>query len=93
MSIKQRKEEVKAFKVELTLEEDAYVTEQADRQKISKRKYAKYKLLDTTVGINELSDQIMREMPEYYNLVKQIDDNYIRKTLMEMGDRLCQSLK
>lgn len=93
MPINQTKKDIKSFKVELTAEEDAYVTEQAASQRISKRKYAKYKLLDTTMGIQELSDKIMRRMPEYYNLVRQVEDTRVRNALMELGGSLCRSLK
>ncbi|MCI5928052.1 MAG: hypothetical protein MRZ73_05850 [Pseudoflavonifractor capillosus] len=87
------KKDISYIKVALTLEEKEIVTRQAKEQKISINKFAKTKVLDTSKGVKELSDEIMRQMIDYYELVYQVEDKQLREELMEMGGKLCQSLK
>lgn len=90
---KETNRDISYIKVGLTLEEKESVVRQAKEQKISINKFAKTKMLDSSKGVKELSDEIMRQMVDYYELVQQVQDKQLRKELMEMGGKLCQSLK
>ena len=85
--------DISYIKVGLTSEEKESIVRQAKEQKISINKFAKTKVLDSSKGVKELSDEIMRQMVDYYELVNQVEDKRLRKELMEMGGKLCQSLK
>ena len=87
------KKDISYIKVALSLEEKEMVTRQAKEQKISVNKFAKTKVLDSSKGVKELSDEIMRQMLDYYELVRQVEDIHLRKKLMEMGGKICRSLK
>ena len=90
---RENSKDITYIKVSLTQEEKESVVRQAKEQKISINKFAKTKVLDSSKGVKELSDEIMRQMVDYYELVQQVQDKQLRKELMEMGGRLCQSLK
>ena len=90
---RENSKDITYIKVGLTQEEKESVVRQAKEQKISLNKFAKTKMLDSSKGVKELSDEIMRQMVDYYELVQQVQDKQLRKELMEMGGKLCQSLK
>lgn len=90
---RENSKDITYIKVGLTQEEKESVVRQAKEQKISINKFAKTKMLDSSKGVKELSDEIMRQMVDYYELVQQVQDKQLRKELMEMGGKLCQSLK
>jgi len=90
---KETNRDISYIKVGLTSEEKESIVRQAKEQKISINKFAKTKVLDSSKGVKELSDEIMRQMVDYYELVNQVEDKRLRKELMEMGGKLCQSLK
>ena len=90
---RENSKDITYIKVGLTQEEKENVVRQAKEQKISINKFAKTKVLDSSKGVKELSDEIMRQMVDYYELVQQVQDKQLRKELMEMGGKLCQSLK
>ena len=90
---RENSKDITYIKVSLTQEEKESVVRQAKEQKISINKFAKTKVLDSSKGVKELSDEIMRQMIDYYELVNQVEDKRLRKELMEMGGILCQSLK
>jgi Holliday junction resolvasome RuvABC ATP-dependent DNA helicase subunit len=90
---RENSKDITYIKVSLTQEEKESVVRQAKEQKISINKFAKTKVLDSSKGVKELSDEIMRQMVDYYELVQQVQDKQLRKELMEMGGKLCQSLK
>ena len=90
---RENSKDITYIKVGLTQEEKESVVRQAKEQKISINKFAKTKVLDSSKGVKELSDEIMRQMIDYYELVNQVEDKQLRKELMEMGGKLCQSLK
>ena len=90
---RENSKDITYIKVSLTQEEKESVVRQAKEQKISINKFAKTKMLDSSKGVKELSDEIMRQMVDYYELVQQVQDKQLRKELMEMGGKLCQSLK
>jgi len=90
---RENSKDITYIKVSLTQEEKESITRQAKEQKISINKFAKTKVLDSSKGVKELSDEIMRQMVDYYELVQQVQDKQLRKELMEMGGKLCQSLK
>lgn len=94
MPIKESKNKDKVYiKVSLSEKEKEYLVERANAQKISMNKFLKTKILDTDKGINELKDEISRRMPEYYDLLQQVEDKRVKKVLMEWGGQLWQSLK
>lgn len=90
---RENSKDITYIKVGLTQEEKESIVRQAKEQKISINKFAKTKVLDSSKGVKELSDEIMRQMIDYYELVQQVQDKQLRKELMEMGGKLCQSLK
>ena len=90
---RENSKDITYIKVSLTQEEKESVVRQAKEQKISINKFAKTKVLDSSKGVKELSDEIMRQMVDYYELVQQVQDKQLRKELMETGGKLCQSLK
>ena len=90
---RENSKDITYIKVSLTQEEKESVVRQAKEQKISINKFAKTKVLDSSKGVKELSDEIMRQMVDYYELVQQVQDKQLRKELMEIGGKLCQSLK
>ena len=90
---RENSKDITYIKVGLTQEEKESVVRQAKEQKISINKFAKTKMLDSSKGVKELSDEIMRQMVDYYELVQQVQDKQLRKELMEIGGKLCQSLK
>ena len=90
---RENSKDITYIKVGLTQEEKESVVRQAKEQKISINKFAKTKVLDSSKGVKELSDEIMRQMVDYYELVQQVQDKQLRKELMEMGGKLCQSVK
>lgn len=90
---RENSKDITYIKVGLTQEEKESVVRQAKEQKISINKFAKTKMLDSSKGVKELSDEIMRQMVDYYELVQQVQDKQLRKELMEMGGKLCRSLK
>lgn len=90
---RENSKDISYIKVGLTSEEKESIVRQAKEQKISINKFAKTKVLDSSKGVKELSDEIMRQMVDYYELVNQVEDKRLRKELMEMGGKLCQSLK
>lgn len=90
---RENSKDISYIKVGLTSEEKENVVRQAKEQKISINKFAKTKVLDSSKGVKELSDEIMRQMVDYYELVQQVQDKQLRKELMEIGGKLCQSLK
>lgn len=84
---------IKSIKIFLPIEKADYISEQAARQNISQRKYIETKLLDTTVGVQELKDKLLRGLPGYYALVQQVEDLQVRQALMDMGGTVCQFLR
>ena len=90
---RENSKDITYIKVSLTQEEKESVVRQAKEQKISINKFAKTKVLDSSKGVKELSDEIMRQMVDYYELVNQVEDKRLRKELMEIGGKLCRSLK
>ena len=94
MAIKESKNKDKVYiKVSLSEKEKECIVERASSQKISINKFLKTKILDTDNGINELKDEISRRMPQYYDLLQQVDDKGVKMALMEWGGQLWQSLK
>lgn len=94
MAIKESKNKDKVYiKVSLSEKEKECIVERASSQKISMNKFLKTKILDTDNGINELKDEISRRMPQYYDLLQQVDDKGVKMALMEWGGQLWQSLK
>lgn len=94
MPIKESKNKDKVYvKVSLSEKEKEYLVKRANDQKISMNKLLKTMILDTDKGINELKDEISRRMPEYYDLLQQVEDKRVKKVLMEWGGQLWQSLK
>lgn len=94
MAIKESKNRDKTYvKVSLGEKEKEYIVERANAQKISMNKFLKTKILDANKGVNELRDDISKRMPEYYDLLQQVEDKRVKKALMEWGGQLWQSLK
>ena len=73
-------------------EYDALKSE-AKEKKISMSHLVRVKVTDTQDGVQALSDEIMKLIPRFYYLVEQIEDETVRKGLMEIGGQICQLLK
>lgn len=94
MDMRESKNKDKVYiKVSLSEKEKECIVERASSQKISMNKFLKTKIMDTDKGINELKDEISRRMPQYYDLLQQVDDKGVKMALMEWGGQLWQSLK
>ena len=94
MAVRESKNKDKVYiKVSLREKEKEYLVKRANDQKISMNKLLKTMILDTDKGINELKDEISRRMPEYYDLLQQVEDKRVKRALMEWGGQLWQSLK
>ena len=84
---------IKTIKIELSKEEYDQVSEQAERMKLSLRKYAKMRVLDQEPGPDMRCRQIMQLMPFFYHTADKVTDNSIQQELRKIGGQICQCLK
>lgn len=83
----------KTIKIELSKEEYDQVSEQAERMKLSLRKYAKMRVLDQEPGPDMRCRQIMQLMPFFYHAADKVTDNSVQQELRKIGGQICQCLK
>lgn len=83
----------KTIKSRVASEEYDALKSEAKEKKISMSYLVRVKVTDTQDGVQALSDEIMKLMPRFYYLVEQIEDETVRKGLMEIGGQICQLLK
>ena len=83
----------KTIKSRVASEEHDALKSEAKEKKISMSHLVRVKVTDTQDGVQALSDEIMKLMPRFYYLVEQIEDETVRKGLMEIGGQICQLLK
>ena len=83
----------KTIKIELSEEEYDQVSEQAERMKLSLRKYAKMRVLDQEPGPDMRCRQIMQLMPLFYCAADKVTDNSVQQELRKIGGQICQCLK
>ena len=83
----------KTIKSRVASEEYDALKSEAKEKKISMSHSVRVKVTDTQDGVQALSDEIMKLIPRFYYLVEQIEDETVRKGLMEIGGQICQRLK
>lgn len=83
----------KTIKSRVASEEYDALKSEAKEKKISMSHLVRVKVTDTQDGVQALSDEIMKLMPRFYYFVEQIEDETVRKELMEIGGQICQRLK
>ena len=83
----------KTIKIELSKEEYDQVSEQAERMKLSLRKYAKMRVLDQELGPDMRCRQIMQLMPFFYHAADKVADSNVQQELWNVGGQICQCLK
>lgn len=85
--------DTKSIKIDVSLEDHQYLSEQAKQWKISTRSYVKMKALDRETGPGMRAREIMQLMPEFYQQVSQVGDAELRRQLMDIGGAICRCLK
>lgn len=93
ISSSESKANKKSIKIEVTDNEHQYISGQANELKISIRKFVKMKALDHNSSTDMRCRKIMQLMPEFYNLVQQVEDMHTHQSLMEIGGAICRCLK
>ena len=83
----------KTIKIELSKEEYDQVSEQAERMKLSLRKYAKMRVLDQEPGPDMRCRQIMQLMPYFYHAADSVADSNVQQELWKIGGQICRCLK
>lgn len=83
----------KTIKIELSKEEYDQVSEQAERMKLSLRKYAKMRVLDQEPGPDMRCRQIMQLMPFFYCAADKVADSNVHQELWKIGGQICRCLK
>lgn len=83
----------KTIKIELSEEEYHQVSEQAERMKLSLRKYAKMRVLDQELGPDTRCRQIMQLMPLFYCAADKVTDKSVQQELWKIGGQICQCLR
>lgn len=83
----------KTIKSRVASEKYDALKSEAKEKKISMSHLVRVKVTDTQDGVQALSDEIMKLIPRFYYLVEQIEDETVRKGLMEIGGQICQLLK
>lgn len=84
---------IKTIKIELSKEEYDQVSEQAERMKLSLRKYAKMRVLDQEPGPDMRCRQIMQLMPLFYHAADKVADSNVHQELWQIGGQICRCLK
>ena len=84
---------IKTIKIELSKEEYDQVSEQAERMKLSLRKYAKMRVLDQEPGPDMRCRQIMQLMPFFYHAAERVADSNVQQELWNVGGQICQCLR
>ena len=84
---------IKTIKIELSKEEYDQVSEQAERMKLSLRKYAKMRVLDQEPGPDMRCRQIMQLMPFFYCAADKVADSNVHQELWKIGGQICRCLR
>ena len=84
---------IKTIKIELTEQEYDQVSEQAERMKLSLRKYAKMRVLDQELGPDMRCRQIMQLMPFFYHAADKVTDSNVKQELWNVGGQICRCLR
>ena len=83
----------KTIKIELSEEEYHQVSKQAERMKLSLRKYAKMRVLDQELGPDMRCRQIMQLMPFFYCAADKVADSNVHQELWKIGGQICRCLR
>ena len=84
---------IKTIKIDLSEEEYDQVSEQAERMKLSLRKYSKMRVLDQESGPDMRCRQIMQLMPFFYCVADKVTDKSVQQELWKIGGQICQCLR
>ena len=84
---------IKTIKIELTEQAYDQVSEQAERMKLSLRKYAKMRVLDQELGPDMRCRQIMQLMPFFYHAADKVTDSNVQQELWNVGGQICRCLR
>ena len=84
---------IKTIKIELTEQEYDQVSEQAERMKLSLRKYAKMRVLDQELGPDMRCRQIIQLMPFFYHAADKVTDSNVQQELWNVGGQICRCLR
>ena len=93
MNLQKNTKNKKTIKIELSEEEYDQVSEQAERTKLSLRKYAKMRVLDQEPGPDMRCRQIMQLMPFFYHAAERVADSNVQQELWNVGGQICQCLR
>ena len=83
----------KTIKIELSEEEYHQVSEQAERMKLSLRKYTKMRVLDQEPGPDMRCRQVMQLMPYFYHAADSVADSNVQQELWKIGGQICRCLR
>ena len=83
----------KAIRIEVSYDEHELLVNQAKTEKCTLKYLVTRKILDNSMGVQQLSDKIIKEMPIFYDLLLQIEDEHVRTELQKVGEKICQFLK
>ena len=84
---------IKTIKIELSKEEYDQVSEQAERMKLSLRKYAKMRVLDQEPDPDMRCRQIMQLMPFFYHAADKVADSNVHQELWKIGGQICRCVR
>ena len=84
---------IRRLRIELSEIEHQKVLDMAKEERCTLKTWTRKKLLDDVAGATQLSDQIMKLMPDFYNLVDEVGDKAIQKSLRDIGGAICRYLK
>ena len=83
----------KTIKIELSEEEYHQVSEQAERMKLSLRKYAKMRVLDQEPGPDMRCRQIAQRIPLFYRATDKVANRNVQQELCVIGGQIWRCLK
>lgn len=83
---------MKKIPIQVTEEEHAYISEQADKCAMAVSAYVKHRALDKTDTVL-LQKEASSIMCELYRLSDLTEDRNMRTNLKKNGDRLCRCLR
>lgn len=78
------------YKIAIPEQQYQVIKDRAEAQHLTMKEYGLLRLLDDTVGTEELRREIIKMMPHYYNCVNGVENAKLRRKLTEMGEKLCQ---
>lgn len=78
------------LKIEIPKEIYPTIKQRANDQHISLKEYVSLKATDDVRGAEEFRREIIKQMPNYYNMVKEVPDQRLKDNLIKFGGFLCR---